>query len=167
MYLTASIPDLMFSVCLASRYMERPTEVHMGAVKRIMRYVRGTINYGIMYGKQKLTDQVQRKLIGFTDSDYAGDNDDRKSTSRYVFMLNSATVSWSSKKQPVVNLSTTEAEFIVAASCACQSIWLRRILDQFADKQEGATVIYCDNDSTIKLSKNPVLHGRSKHIDIS
>lgn len=104
--------------------------------------------------------------MGFTDSDYAGDQDDRKSTSGYVFMLGTGAVSWSSKKQPIVTLSTTEAEFVAAASCACQAIWLRRIFKEIQFKQQGATSIYCDNSLTIKLSRNPVLHGRSKHIDV-
>ncbi|KAH9752890.1 hypothetical protein KPL71_014885 [Citrus sinensis] len=81
-------------------------------------------------------------------------------------MLSSCAVSWSSKKQPVVTLSTTEAEFIAAASCACQGVWMRRVLEKLGHAQNESTVIHCDNNSTIKLSKNPVLHGRSKHIDI-
>ena len=81
-------------------------------------------------------------------------------------MFSSGAVSWSSKKQPVVSLSTTEAEYIAAASCACQCVWLRRVLEQLGYVQEKCTTILCDNSSTIKLSKNPVLRGRSKHIDI-
>ena len=105
-------------------------------------------------------------MFGFTDSDYAGDLDDRKSTSGYVFMLGSGAVSWSSKKQPIVTLSTTEAEFVAATACACQAIWLRKILEELHFKQVGATTVYSDSSSAIKLSKNPVLHGRSKHIDV-
>jgi hypothetical protein len=81
-------------------------------------------------------------------------------------MLGTGAVSWSSKKQPVVTLSTTEAEFIAAASCACQGVWLRRILEKLGHVQGMCTTIYCDNSSAIKLSRNPVLHGRSKHIDV-
>lgn len=161
MYLTATRPDLMYVVCLTSRYMEKPTEVHLQAAKRIMRYLRGTVNFGILYSSQG-----KEELIAYTDSDYAGDIDDRKSTSGYVFLLGTGAISWSSKKQPVVTLSTTEAEFIAAAACACQGIWLRRILDQLGHSQDKSTTIYCDNSSTIKLSKNLVLHGRSKHIDV-
>lgn len=161
MYLTATRPDLMFVVCLISRFMEKPTQLHLQAAKRILRYLRGTIELGIQYKKG-----VEEKLFAFTDSDYAGDLDDRKSTSGYVFMLGSRAVSWSSKKQPVVTLSTTEVEFIVAASCACQAIWVRRILEKLGQTQEKCTVIFCDNSSTIKLSKNHVMHGRSKHIDV-
>lgn len=161
LYLTATRPDLMYAVGLVSRYMERPTEMHLQAVKRILRYLRGTTEFGIIYRKGD-----EGKLRAYADSDYAGDVDDRKSTSGFVFMLGTGAVSWSSKKQPVVTLSTTEAEFIAAASCACQGVWLRRILGNIGLEQVTSTVIYCDNNSAIKLSKNPVLHGRSKHIDV-
>ncbi|RVW64469.1 Retrovirus-related Pol polyprotein from transposon RE2 [Vitis vinifera] len=140
MYLTSTKPDIMHAVNLISRYMENPTKVHLLAAKRIFRYLK--------------------------DSDYAGDLDDRKSTSRAVFMLNSRAITWSSKKQQIVTLSTTEAEFVAAASSSCQAIWLRRLLEVLYNQQQGPTVIYCDNLSTIKLSKNLVLHGRSKHIDV-
>jgi hypothetical protein len=102
MYLTTTRPDIMYSVSLISRYMENPTELHLLAAKRILRYLQGTRNLGIYYTKGEKSD-----LIGFTDSDYAGDQDDRKSTSGYVFMLGNGAVSWSSKKQPIVTLSTT------------------------------------------------------------
>jgi hypothetical protein len=161
LYLTATRPDLMYAVGLVSRYMERPTEMHLQAVKRILRYLRGTTEFGIIYRKGD-----EGQLRAYADSDYAGDVDDRKSTSGFVFMLGTGAVSWSSKKQPVVTLSTTEAEFIAVASCACQGVWLRRILGNIGLEQVTNTVIYCDNNSAIKLSKNPVLHGRSKHIDV-
>ena len=161
MYLTATRPDLMFAVSLISRYMEHPTESHVMAAKRILRYIKGTTSFGMFYKKGGVAE-----LFGYTDNDYAGDQNDRKSTSGYVFMMNSTAVSWSSKKQPVVTLSTTEAEFIAATSSACQVIWLRRILKCLNYTQSGPTVVYCDNISAIKLSKNLVMHGRSKHIDI-
>jgi len=161
MYLAATRPDLMYVLSLISRFMNCPTELHMNAIKRVLRYLNGTTDLGILY-KRNGTE----KLEAYTDSDYAGDLDDRKSTSGYVFMLSSGAVSWSSKKQPVVTLSTTEAEFIAAASCACQGVWMRRILEKLGHTQLGSITMYCDNSSTIKLSKNPVLHGRSKHIDV-
>ncbi|KAK9907798.1 hypothetical protein M0R45_000739 [Rubus argutus] len=105
-------------------------------------------------------------LLGYTDSDYAGDLDDRKSTSGYVFLLGTGVVSWSSKKQPVITLSTTEAEFVATAFCACQGIWMRRVLEKLGHIKNRSTTVFCDNSSTIKLLKNPVLHGRSKHIDV-
>jgi hypothetical protein len=161
MYLLATRPDLAFSVCLIARYMERPTELHLGAAKRILRYLKGTVSLGVLYKKG-----VSADLQGWSDSDYAGDIDDRKSTSGYVFMFGSGAVSWSSKKQPIATLSTTEAEFVAAAACACQGIWLRKILSQLGHTPEKSTTVFCDNSSSIKLSKNPVMHGRCKHIDV-
>ena len=161
MYLTTTRPDIMFAVSLISRFMENPTEMHLASAKRILRYLQGTIDYGIFYKKGE-----KSSLIGFTDSDYAGDQDDRKSTSGYVFMMGSGAISWSSRKQPIVTLSTTEAEYVAATSCASQAIWLRNVLKELHFSQEGPTSIYCDNNSTIKLSKDSVLHGRSKHIDV-
>ncbi|XP_062020877.1 secreted RxLR effector protein 161-like [Rosa rugosa] len=120
MYLTATRPDLMYVVSLISRFMEAPTELHQQAIKRIFRYLKGTAELGIFYKRGG-----EESLVAFSDSDYAGDLGDRKSTSGYVFKLSSGAVAWSSKKQPVVTLSTTEAEFIAAASCACQSVWMQ------------------------------------------
>ncbi|XP_047270289.1 secreted RxLR effector protein 161-like [Capsicum annuum] len=98
-------------------------------------------------------------LVGYTDSDYAGNLEDMKSTSGYSCMLGSGVISWSSKKQPIVTLSTTEAEYVAAASYACQAIWLRNILEELYFKKEGPMPIYCDNTSAINLSKNPVEYG--------
>jgi hypothetical protein len=115
----------------------------------------------IVHGNKLTRDEIVK---GWNDSDYVGDLDDRKSTSGYVFMLGSGSVSWPSKKQDIVTLSTIEAEFVAAASCACQGIWLSRILEQL-DQVQMCTTIYCDDSSSIKLSKNPVMHGRCKHTD--
>ncbi|PRQ55986.1 putative RNA-directed DNA polymerase [Rosa chinensis] len=161
MYLTTTRPDIMFAVSMVSRYMEKPMEDHLVAVKRILRYLKGTADLGIFYKKFQSSN-----LCGFTDSDYAGDMDDRKSTSGFVFMMGSGAISWSAKKQQIVTLSTTEAEFVAAASSSCQAIWLRRMLGVLQNQQQSPTIIYCDNSSSIKLSKNSVLHGRSKHIDV-
>lgn len=161
MYITSTRPDMMFFVSLISRFMSRPTELHFQAAKRALRYLRGTVNYGILYKKGGV-----EELVAFTDSDYAGDVEDRKSTSGYAFLMNGSAVAWSSKKQPIVTLSTTEAECVAAAGCACQAVWMRRILKELGYTQEGCTTVMCDNSSAIKLSKNPVMHGRSKHIDV-
>ena len=103
------------------------------------------------------------KLVGFSDCDYAGDLEDRKSTSGYVFMPSSGAISWSSKKQQVVSFSTIEAEFIVAASCAYQAVWLRRILEELHCKQEGPTLVYYNNSSTIKLQESCVTWKKQTH----
>lgn len=125
MYLTATRPDIMHAVSLISRYMESPMESHLMAAKRIFRYLQGTKEYGIFYKKEKMSN-----LLGYTDSDYAGDPDDSKSTSGYVFMMGTGAIAWSSKKQQIVTLSTTEAEFVASTTCACQAIWLRRLLEE-------------------------------------
>lgn len=161
MYLTTTRPDLMYGVSLISRFMACPKESYWRVGKKILRYLRGTTDVGIFYKKNS-----NRGLKVYTDSDYAGDLNDRKSTSGFVFLLGSAAVSWSSKKQPIVSLSTTEAEYIATTSCACQYIWVRRVLKVLGHEEENRTLIQCDNISTIKLSKNAVSHGRSKHIDV-
>lgn len=158
-YLTATRPDLIYSVNLVSRYMENPSEQHLSAAKRILRYVQGTREFGIQYKRGG-----EPSLVGFVDSDYAGDEDDRKSTSGYAFMWCGGAVSWASKKQPIVTLSTTEAEYVAAAYGACQGVWLKNVLNDIGLDQE--LTVFCDNSSAIKLSRNPVLHGRSKHISV-
>lgn len=117
MYLTTTRPDIMHAVNLISRYMENPTEVHLLAAERIFHYLKGTADFGILYRSDE-----KSSLIGFSDSDYAGGLDDRKSTSGAMFIFNSGAVTWSSKKQQIVTLSTTEAEFVPAASSSCQAI---------------------------------------------
>jgi len=163
MYLTVTRPDLMYGVCLISRFMSNPRMSHWLAAKRILRYLKGTVELGIFYRRRK---NRSLKLMAFTDSDYAGDLNDRRSTSGFVFLMASGAICWASKKQPVVALSTTEAEYIAAAFCACQCVWLRKVLEKLGAEEKSATVINCDNSSTIQLSKHPVLHGKSKHIEV-
>ena len=161
MYLTSTRPDIMYAMSLISRYMENPSEVHLLAAKRIFRYLKGTTDFGITY---KTTGKS--RLIGFSDSDYVGDLDDRKSTSGSVLMISSGVVSWSLNKQQIVALSTTEAEFVATTSNSCQAIWLQRLLGVLHNQQQGSILIYYDNVFAIELSRNPVLHGRSKNIDV-
>jgi hypothetical protein len=105
--------------------MARPTELHLQAAKRVLRYLKGTVDYGMFYKKNG-----NKQLVAFTDSDYARDIEDRKSISGYIFMLGGGAVSWSSKKQHIISLSTIEAEFMVAIACACQAVWMRRIMEK-------------------------------------
>jgi len=161
MYITATRPNIMFVVSFISRFMARLTELHLQAAKRVLRYLKGIVDYGIFYKKNG-----NKQLVTFIDNDYVRDIEDRESTSGYVFMLSRGAVSWSSKKQPIVTLSTTEAKFMAAAACACQAVWMRRILEKLNHAQDGCTTLMCDNNSTIKLSKNPIMHGRRKHIDV-
>ena len=140
--------------------MEHPTTTHFKAAKRILRYIKGTINFGLYYSISE-----DYRLVGYSDSDWGGDVDDRKSTSGFVFFIGETAFTWMSKKQPIVTLSTCEAEYVAATSCVCHAIWLRNLLKELNLPQEEPTKIFVDNRSAIALAKNPVFHDRSKHID--
>jgi hypothetical protein len=161
LYLLATRPDIMFAASLLSRFMHSPSQVHLGAAKRVLRYIKGTTDYGLCFVKKESGD-----LQGYTDSDWAGSVDDAKSTSGYVFSFGSAVFSWNSKKQEVVAQSSAEAEYISAAAATNQTIWLRKILSDVGQFQNKATVIWVDNKSAIAIAKNPVQHGRTKHIKV-
>lgn len=154
-------PDITFAVSVVSRFMHKPSVHHLGAAKRILRYVAGTANFGIRYSKVS-----DFRLCGYSDSDWAGCLEDRKSTSGHVFFLGSGAISWSSKKQDIVALSSSEDEYVAVTAAACQAIWLRRLLGDFGQVQEDATGIFCDNKASIAMTKNPTFHSRTKHIDI-
>ncbi|KAG2962578.1 Retrovirus-related Pol polyprotein from transposon TNT 1-94 [Phytophthora cactorum] len=162
--MTATRPDIAYAVGYVSRFMENPQEEHWVAVKRIFRYLQGTKTHGICF---KSGDNIDFR--GYSDADWAGDLADRKSTSGYTFMLMGAPVSWGSKKQSSVSLSTSEAEYI-ALSLAIQEVkWIHRLLCEIlaATNETGPELkIREDNQSCIKMTKNPVNHGRAKHIDI-
>jgi len=161
-YLVNTRPDIAYAVGIVSRYMEDPKGSHWAAVKQILRYLSGTVNYGCIYKKLNAS---ETKLTGYSDSDLAGDVDDRKSTSGLVFLLGSCLVTWVSQKQRVVALSSCEAEYIASANAACQGIWLSRLLGELLGIQTPKVRLLVDNKSAIALSKNPVHHDRSKHID--
>ncbi|GJV52340.1 putative RNA-directed DNA polymerase [Tanacetum coccineum] len=161
-YLTHTRPDISFAVGVVSRFMEKPTEQHLQAVKGILRYVKGTLDHGLLYtrGESKVT------ITGYSDSDLANDVNDRKSTGGMAFYVNGNLVTWASQKQRVVALSSCEAEFIAATMAACQGIWLRRLLTEITKQRVPPVTLFVDNQSALELMKNPVFHGRSKHIDI-
>lgn len=161
MYLTATRPDLTFSVSILSRFMESPKRIHWEAGKRVLRYLCGTLTEGILY--RKVGDS---SLVGYCDSDWGGSVDDCKSTSGYVFSIGSGAISWATKKQSVVALSTAESEYISLALASCQALWIRWILEELKHHQGKGTTLFCDNSSAISLTKNPVFHGKSKHIRI-
>jgi len=160
LYLSASRPDIMFSVCMCARFQANSKESHLSAVKRIMRYLLGTINLGLWYPKNSTCN-----LIGYSYSDFAGCKTDRKSTSGTCHFIGSALVSWHSKKHNSVTLSTAEAEYIFAGSCCTQILWMKQQLSDYRIILDHIP-IRCDNTSAINLSKNPVLHSRTKHIEI-
>ncbi|GKA46636.1 retrovirus-related pol polyprotein from transposon TNT 1-94 [Tanacetum coccineum] len=160
MYLTSSRPDLVFAVCMCARYQAKPTKKHLEAIKRIFRYLKGTINMGLWYPKDNAM-----SLTAYADADHAGCQDSRRSTSGSAQFLGDRLVSWSSKKQRSTAISTTEAEYIAMSGCCAQILWMR---SQLKDYEFLFTKIplYCDNKSAIALSYNNVQHSRSKHIDI-
>jgi hypothetical protein len=140
--------------------METPDQSHLNAAKRILRYIKGTMNEGMFYTSSK-----DFNLVGYSDSDWGRDLDERKSTTGFVFFMGDTSFTWSSKKQSIVTLSSCEAEYVAANSAVCHSIWLRNMLKFLGFPQENPTEIYIDNRSAIALAKNPVYHERSKHID--
>ncbi|KAK0594705.1 hypothetical protein LWI29_036665 [Acer saccharum] len=160
LYLTASRPNISFSVGVCARYQADPKESHLSSVKRIIRYVNGTSNYGIWYSFD-----TNASLVGFSDADWAGNCDDRKSTSGSCFFLGNNLVSWFCKKQNSISLSTAEAEYIAAGSGCTQLLWMKQMLVDYGFNQ-GTLTLFCDNMSAINISKNPVQHSRTKHIDI-
>ncbi|KAK2986666.1 hypothetical protein RJ640_010122 [Escallonia rubra] len=159
-YLTSSRPDIMFSVCLFARFQACPKESHLVAVKRILRYLKGTHDLGLWFPRNTSFFD----LIGYSDADYAGCKTERKSTSRGCQFLGHSLVSWSSKKQNSVALSTTEAEYLAVGACCAQILWMKQTLLDFGLKYDHIPIL-CDNLSAIDLSKNPIQHSRTKHIE--
>ena len=152
-------PDIAHAVGVVSRFLSNPGKKHWEAVKWILRYLKGTSKLCLCYGGG---DPI---LEGYTDADMAGDLDNRKSTSGYLYTFAGGAVSWQSRLQKCVALSTTEAEYIAAAEAGKEMLWLKRFLIELGIKQEDYK-IHCDNQSAMDLSKNSMYHSRTKHIDI-
>ncbi|GJX37159.1 ribonuclease H-like domain, reverse transcriptase, RNA-dependent DNA polymerase [Tanacetum coccineum] len=159
-YLLHTRPDLSYSVGLLSRYMQEPKEQHMKAIKQVLRYVKGTKDYGITYKHNG-----GNKIQGFSDSSYGVNTQEGKGTTGIIFYYGESPISWSTQKQATVALSSCESEFIAATAAATQALWLKRLLSKLTHSQEKKVTIMVDNKSAIALMKNPVFHGRSKHID--
>ena len=164
MYLMVSTrPDLAYAVGAVSKYVEAPSPDHVAAVKRILRYVRGTSNHALHLGSS----ETPPRLHGYCDADWASSPDDRVSISGYVFYLGDGAISWSSKKQPSVAVSTTEAEYMAMSHACREVIWLRRLAAGMrVPMEEGGTLLKGDNKSAIQLAKNQTYHGRTKHIEV-
>ncbi|PKI63871.1 hypothetical protein CRG98_015754 [Punica granatum] len=160
-YLTLIRPDISYAVGVMSWYMQNPKKSHLEAVRRILRYVKSTLGYGILYRKCG-----DCKLVGFCDADYAGDHDTRRSTTEYVFMLGSGAISWCSKRQPTVSLSTIEVKYRAATMPAQESAWLVQLLKDLHQLTEYPIPLYCDNLSAMRLAENPVFHTRTKHVEV-
>ncbi|GJT98420.1 hypothetical protein Tco_1093938 [Tanacetum coccineum] len=160
MYLTSSRPDLIYAVCLCARYQAKPTEKHLNAVKRIFRYLKGTINMGIWYSKD-----TGMSMTAYADADYTWCQDTRCSTSGNAQLLGDKLVSWSSKKQKCTSISSIEAEYIGLYGCCAQILWMRSQLIEYGF-QFNKIPLYCDNKSAIALCCNNVQHSRAKHINV-
>ncbi|RVW60174.1 Copia protein [Vitis vinifera] len=163
LYLIASRPDILFDVSVLSRFMHSPSEKHFSVAKRVLRYIKGTIALGVQFSKFAEDDL---KLLGYSNSDWRGCVDDSRITLGYLFSLGSCFFTWSSKKHETIAQSTAKSKYIVVASAINQALWLRKILKDFGQEQVEATNIMCDNISAVSILKNPVFHGRTKHIKI-
>ena len=162
MYLaTCTRPDIAYAVGVLARFSSKPNRSHWTAAKRVLRYLKGTSNLGIVFKRDSPDIPV-----AFTDADWAGDVGDRKSTSGYLFCISGGPVSWRSKKQSTVALSTAEAEYVALSSAAQECVWMRRLNSELGNSQGEPTTIMEDNQSCIAMAKSPQQHGRSKHIDI-
>ncbi|RVW37266.1 Retrovirus-related Pol polyprotein from transposon TNT 1-94 [Vitis vinifera] len=160
-YLSHTRPDIGFSVSVVSQFMNNPTEKHMTAVIRILRYLKMTPGKGLFF--QRTT---KKEIEIFSDADWAGSVTDRRSTSGYCSFVWGNLVTWRSKKQSVVARSSAEAEFRAMAQGICEGIWLNRLLEELRVPLKHPMVLYCDNQAAISIAKNPIHHDRTKHVEI-
>ena len=158
-------PDIAFAVTALSQFNSNPGQPHWTAVKHVMRYLRGTVNYQLTYGPSDKA-AISPVVIGYSDSDWGSDADDRRSVTGYVFLLGGGAVSWQARKQTTVALSSVEAEYMAATQSTKEAMWWRSTLSEMGVELNGPTVIHSDSQGSIALTKNPEHHARSKHIDI-
>jgi len=156
----ATRPDISQAVGVVSKFNSDPSSAHLTAVKRIFRYLKGTVMLGLRYEKSG------NALIGYSDADWAGDLDNRRSTTGNTFMMAGAAISWFSKRQATVALSTAEAEYVALSSAVQEAVWLEKLLSDIKYTRDGPIVIMEDNQGAIAIAQNPVGHARTKHIDI-
>jgi hypothetical protein len=153
-------PDIAYAVNQASQHCSNPSRSHWEAVKRILSYLRGSTNFGIGFGS------THQQLVVYSDSDYAGDLDDRSSTTGAICFLNGGPVSWTSQKQKGVSQSSTEVEYVATSVAANHATWLRELLREIGCGDPSPTPLLCDNQGAIRLIHNPEQHSRTKHIDV-
>jgi hypothetical protein len=156
-------PDLAFAVGYVSHFLKEPREDHLATVKKILRYMAGTCNWGLWFGRKK---ENHALLTGFSDTDFARDVDARKSITEVIFFLANNPITWQSTKQKVVAQSSCESEYIAAANAMCQALWLARVLAEVQGSAPSIPLLRVDNKFAIALIKNPVLHEQSKHIEV-
>jgi hypothetical protein len=152
--------DIAFEVSHLSRYMSCPRECHWTAAKHVLRYLKGSKTWTIRYSKEP-----KFSIFGYSDADWASDKNTRKSTTGYVFMLAGGPISWRSSRQPSITLSSAESEFVALSEAVKEALWLKLVVRELRLNLADKLVIYEDNTACINISKNPVLHHRTKHID--
>lgn len=160
-YLTFTRPDIAYAVQQVCLFMHDPRQVHLTALKRIIRYVQGTKDHGLQMYKSSISN-----LTAYSDADWAGCPDTRRSTSGYCVYLGDNLISWSSKRQPTVSRSSAEAEYRGVANTVAETCWIRNLLLELRQPISKATLIFCDNISLVYLSSNPVKHQRTKHVEL-
>jgi hypothetical protein len=160
-YLSHTRPDIAYAVNVLSQYMQNPSEAHMDAVIRIIRYLKYAPSRGLMFYKNN-----HLNVEGYTDADWAGSLSDRRSTSGYFTFVGGNLVTWRSKKQKVVALSSAEAEFRGMSKGLCELLWLKRLLTEIGFEPKTEMKLFCDNKAAIEISHNPVQHDRTKHIEV-
>ncbi|XP_066333437.1 uncharacterized mitochondrial protein AtMg00810-like [Miscanthus floridulus] len=160
-YLTFTRPDIAYAVQQICLHMRDPREVHLVAAKRILRYLQGTLSFGLIIPRSTPT-----QLVVYTDADWAGCPDTRRSTSGYAVFLRGSLISWSSKRQPTVSRSSAEAEYRVVANGVAEASWLQQLLQELHHPLQTSSLVYCDNISAVYLSSNPIQHQRTKHVEI-
>ncbi|XP_071572364.1 uncharacterized protein [Temnothorax nylanderi] len=156
-----SRPDISYAVNTLARFLNNPSDLHWKAVKHVIRYLKGTIGLLLCYNGK-----TEEGLVGYCDSDYAGDVTERKSTSGYIFTLHGGPIAWSSSLQRVTALSSSEAEYMAISEALKELLWLRPLLESLGLKQTRETELKVDNQAAIAMSKNPELHRRTKHIGV-
>jgi hypothetical protein len=157
---TKTRPDIAFAVSNVAKFCSKPTNVHWSAVKRILRHLKGTSEFGVLFEK------TDSNCLGYSDADWAGDRNDRKSTSGYCFLMSNGVVSWRSSKQNCVALSTAEAEYVALAGAAQEAVWLKQLLSDLNHDYDDALTIFEDNQAAMCIAKNPGDHAKTKHIQI-
>jgi hypothetical protein len=161
-YLVNTSPDISFTVGYVSRFMWEPHADHLAAVKHILRYIAGTWDWGLFYQRGRGEDP---RLVGYSDNDWAGDLNGKKSTTGLIFLLGGSVVCWQSMKHKIVAMSSCEAEYVVVATTSWQAVWLARLLSEILNKEIERPILKVDNKSTLSIIRNPVLNERSRHID--
>lgn len=154
-------PDIAFAVNALARQLKNPKQSHWEAAKRVLRYLKGSKDLGIVYNRS-----ASKEVVGYSDSDWATDPADRKSTTGYLFVYAGGAVSWKSRKQTVVATSTAEAEYLAASSATNEARWLRSFLTEINRQHDGPTTIFVDNMAAIHMTRNPVYYSKTKHIDL-